>query len=154
MAAESGRPWICIQNKLDITLPAKSAGRNTEITECGGAITQSNAECAKGNCRARVCLSAKTGEGLDRLENAVAALFPAGESDRPGTFLTDQRQEEAARRAREAIARGSAALSAGFTPDAVLTDIEEALDAIGDLTGRGAKEEIVNRIFSRFCVGK
>lgn len=41
-----------------------------------------------------------------------------------------------------------------MTPDAVLTDGEEALDALGELTGRTAKEEIVSRIFSRFCVGK
>lgn len=41
-----------------------------------------------------------------------------------------------------------------MTPDAVLTDAEEALDALGELTGRTAKEEIVSRIFSRFCVGK
>ena len=46
------------------------------------------------------------------------------------------------------------ALENGLTPDAVLTDAEEALDALGELTGRTAKEEIVSRIFSRFCVGK
>ena len=50
--------------------------------------------------------------------------------------------------------RAKAALDAGMTPDAVLTDAEEALDALGELTGRTAKEEIVSRIFSRFCVGK
>ena len=39
-------------------------------------------------------------------------------------------------------------------PDAVLTDAEEALESIGELTGRTAKEEIVGAVFSRFCVGK
>lgn len=71
-----------------------------------------------------------------------------------GGLLTDQRQEEAAGRARDAVRRGAEALAAGLTPDAVLTDVEEALDALGELTGRTAKEEIVSRIFSRFCVGK
>ena len=46
------------------------------------------------------------------------------------------------------------ALDGGFTPDAILTDAEEALEALGELTGRTAKEEIVSRIFERFCVGK
>ena len=46
------------------------------------------------------------------------------------------------------------ALESGLTPDAVLTDVEAALDALGELTGRTAKEEIVSRIFERFCVGK
>ena len=47
-----------------------------------------------------------------------------------------------------------AALDSGLTPDAVLTDAEEALEAISELTGRTAKEEIVGAVFSRFCVGK
>lgn len=101
-----------------------------------------------------VTLSSVTGEGLDELEAAVADLFPAGEASDAGGLLTDQRQEEAAGRARDAVRRGAEALAAGLTPDAVLTDVEEALDALGELTGRTAKEEIVSRIFSRFCVGK
>lgn len=103
---------------------------------------------------ATVSLSSVTGEGLDQLEAAVAALFPAGEPSDTGSLLTDQRQEEAARRTRDAVRRAKAALEAGLTPDAVLTDAEEALDALGELTGRTAREEIVERIFSRFCVGK
>ena len=58
------------------------------------------------------------------------------------------------RRAAEAVRRAQEALDCGFTPDAILTDAEEALEALGELTGRTAKEEIVGRIFSRFCVGK
>ena len=103
---------------------------------------------------ASVSLSSVTGEGLDRLESAVAALFPAGDPKEAGSLLTDQRQEEAVRRARDAVRRARAALESGLTPDAVLTDAEEALDALGELTGRTAREEIVSRIFSRFCVGK
>ena len=103
---------------------------------------------------ASVSLSSVTGEGLDRLESAVAALFPAGDPKEAGSLLTDQRQEEAVRRARDAVRRAKDALDSGLTPDAVLTDAEEALDALGELTGRTAREEIVSRIFSRFCVGK
>ena len=103
---------------------------------------------------ASVSLSSVTGEGLDKLEAAVAALFPAGDPKDAGSLLTDQRQEEAVRRARDAVRRAKDALDSGLTPDAVLTDAEEALDALGELTGRTAKEEIVSRIFSRFCVGK
>ena len=101
-----------------------------------------------------VSLSAVTGEGLDALERAVSALFPAGDPGEAGSLLTDRRQEDAARRALAALRRGREALESGLTPDAVLTDVEEALDAIGELTGRAAKEEIVSAIFSRFCVGK
>ena len=103
---------------------------------------------------ASVSLSSVTGEGLDTLEAAVAALFPAGTPAEAGTLLTNARQEDAVARARDAVRRAGAALADGMTPDAVLTDAEEALDALGELTGRTAREDIVSRIFQRFCVGK
>lgn len=92
--------------------------------------------------------------GLRPLERALARIFPAGEPGDAGSLLTDARQEDAARRARDAVRRAQDALETGMTPDAVLTDVEEALDALGEITGRTAREEIVSRIFSRFCVGK
>ena len=44
--------------------------------------------------------------------------------------------------------------NAAMTPDAVLTDVEGALEALAELTGRAVREDVVERIFSRFCVGK
>ena len=138
--ARTGKPWLCVESKCDLTGPhAFSVG-----------LIQKDAN----NPAACLCVSSVTGYGLDKLENAVAALFPAGDPGEAGSLLTDQRQEEAADRARAAVRRALEALENGLTPDAVLTDAEEALDAIGELTGRTAKEEIVERIFSRFCVGK
>ncbi len=138
--ARTGKPWLCVESKCDLTGPhAFSIG-----------LIQKDAN----NPAACLCVSSVTGYGLDKLENAVAALFPAGDPGEAGSLLTDQRQEEAADRARAAVRRALEALENGLTPDAALTDAEEALDAIGELTGRTAKEEIVERIFSRFCVGK
>ena len=42
----------------------------------------------------------------------------------------------------------------GVTPDAVLTEAEQAMDALGELTGKHIREDVTNRIFARFCVGK
>ncbi len=138
--ARTGKPWLCVESKCDLTGPhAFSIG-----------LIQKDAN----NPAACLCVSSVTGYGLDKLENAVAALFPAGDPGEAGSLLTDRRQEEAADRARAAVRRALEALENGLTPDAALTDAEEALDAIGELTGRTAKEEIVERIFSRFCVGK
>ncbi len=101
-----------------------------------------------------VTISSKTGQGLQELEEAVAALFPRP-SDLPyGQLLTNQRQEDAARRARQAVAQAEEALMAGVTPDALLTDVEEALQALGELTGQCVREDVTDRIFSKFCVGK
>ena len=102
---------------------------------------------------ATVCVSALTGTGLEDLADAVAALFPEGDAP-DGAILTNARQQESALRARRAISAAAEALETGLTADAVLTDAEDALSALGELTGRTAGEEIVSRIFQRFCVGK
>jgi len=99
-------------------------------------------------------VSAKTGQGLEELEQAVAGLFPKEEGQVYGALLTNQRQEEAASRARDSVRRAREALLAGMTADALLTDVEQALGALGELTGQNVREDITERIFSKFCVGK
>lgn len=138
LAAAGGR-WILVLSKRDL------ASFSTEAVE--------NLLSNLPRPAAVVPISSLTGEGLDELERAIGALFPAGE-EAVGALLTDARQEDAARRARDGIRRAEDALRSGMTPDAVLTDMEEALNALGELTGRTAREEIVEAIFSRFCVGK
>ena len=101
-----------------------------------------------------VCvLSALEQTGLDALEQAVSALFPMPEVP-AGEILTNARQADAVRRALESIRAALDALELGVTPDAVLTETEGAMGAIGELTGRSVREDITGRIFERFCVGK
>jgi len=99
----------------------------------------------------QVC--AKTGEGLDQLADMVDAMF---ENNMPcdGSILTNARQFDAIRRAYEAMLRSLHGLGLGLTPDAVLIDVEEAMEAMGEVTGATVREDITNRIFERFCVGK
>lgn len=98
-------------------------------------------------------ICAKTGDGLDQLADMVDTLF---ETSTPcdGSILTNARQFDACRRAYEAIVRALQALKLGLTPDAVLTDVEQAMAAMGEVTGATVREDITNRIFERFCVGK
>lgn len=100
-----------------------------------------------------VPICAKTGEGLDQLEDALDCLFP---SDLPcdGSILTNTRQANAVSRAADSIGKALQSLAAGMTPDAVLVDVEAAMEALGEVTGQTMREEITNRIFERFCVGK
>ena len=99
-------------------------------------------------------VSARTGAGLDRLGELVAEQFPAIQAGSGGELLTNARQAEAARRALEGVRRAGESLTLGMTPDALLTDVEEALSALGELTGANIREDITGRIFERFCVGK
>jgi len=98
-------------------------------------------------------ISAKTGQGLDVLEQAVADLAPRGDGE-SGALLTNARQADAAKRALDSVSLARQGLALGYTPDAVLVDVETALSALGELTGRSVREDITARIFERFCVGK
>lgn len=126
--------WILIQSKSDLTETVTPLELTHQPTH-------------------RVSISSVTGEGLDALENAVAQLFPMGEVP-AGLTLTNTRQAEAVERAERSISGALNALEGGLTPDAVLTDVEGALKALGELTGRTLREDLVGRIFERFCVGK
>ena len=133
-AASQCEKWILVWSKSDL-----SDGPNSVML--------------KNMPNAQVVISSLTGEGLGNLERAVAELFPAGEVP-AGLTLTNTRQAEAVERAARSIGGALDALRGGLTPDAVLTDAEGALNALGELTGRTLREDLVGRIFERFCVGK
>lgn len=98
-------------------------------------------------------VSAQTGENMDKLQ-AILEQWYADEGHCDGSLLTNARQFGALTRACEALKRAMASFGLGITPDAVLTDVEEAMTALGEVTGRTVREDITNRIFERFCVGK
>lgn len=92
-------------------------------------------------------------EGLDLLEQALDMVFE-DETPCDGSILTNARQADAIAKSRESIEAALSSLSLGMTPDAVLVDVEAAMEALGEATGRVVREDITNRIFERFCVGK
>ena len=98
-------------------------------------------------------VSAKTGEGMAALCRAIEEQFPAG-TQAQGELLTNARQADAVSRALNSVKSARAALETGMTPDVVLTDGESALEALGELNGKHIREDLVDTIFSRFCVGK
>ena len=98
-------------------------------------------------------ICAKTGEGLDQLADVVDEMF-ASDTPCDGSILTNARQYDAVRRADEAMVRAFKAMKLGMPPDAALLDIEEAMEAMGEVTGATVREDITARIFERFCVGK
>ena len=98
-------------------------------------------------------ICAKSGEGIDLLADVVDEMF-AGNTPCDGSILTNPRQFDAIRRSYEAMLRALQGLQLGLTPDAVLTDVEEAMESMGEVTGSTVREDITARIFERFCVGK
>ena len=138
LVMDADKPWIWIDSKCDLS----------GVGACSVGAVRGSSPAAS------VCLSALTGRGMDELEQAVASLFPTDTDIQAGALLTNARQAEAANRARSAVERGAEALAAGLSPDAVVADVEEAMSALGELTGRTVREDVTQRIFERFCVGK
>ena len=129
-AAQRARQVIAIRNKADLPQAPFSLPFDTVLS-----------------------LSAKTGQGLEQLQAEVVRRFG---SDTPcdGSILTSARQQAAIDQAAASIAHAQAAMEQAMTPDAVLVDVEQALQALAELTGRTMREDLINRIFARFCVGK
>lgn len=100
-----------------------------------------------------VTVSSVSGEGLDELEEEIRRMFPLPQVP-AGEILTNARQAEAVSRALDSMEAALEAMSIGRTPDIVLTEAEAAMGALGELTGRSVREDVTDRIFQRFCVGK
>lgn len=98
--------------------------------------------------------SAANGEGREALENALRTLYPlSGEALSSGRILTNARQYAAVSKAVEALKNARAALKS-LTRDMAGLDLEEALGALCEADGRRVSEQVVNAVFSHFCVGK
>lgn len=100
-----------------------------------------------------ISICTKTGDGISQLADTVDTIF-AGSAPCDGSILTNPRQYDAIARSYDSILRCMQGMQLGFTPDAVLTDIESAMEAMGEVTGATVREDITARIFERFCVGK
>jgi tRNA modification GTPase len=105
-----------------------------------------------GAPRRIVAVSATGGEGLEALRQALGELLGAGDPGGLGGALGNLRHAEALERARAALAR--AARAAAEPGEIVALELREALAALGEVTGRTLGEDLLERIFSRFCVGK
>jgi tRNA modification GTPase len=102
-----------------------------------------------------VHVSAQTGSGMERLQAAIVGTFKGGGADGgESVLLSDQRHYQALCGARAAVQAFLDALQGGGPPEFLAIELREALAALGEITGETASEDILERIFSRFCIGK
>lgn len=101
-----------------------------------------------------VKICAKDGEGSRELEEAVKHVLGVENFDSSRPILANKRQKQCAQNAYEHVDQALSGAEAGVTYDAVNVMIDSAVDDLLSLTGKKATEEVVNNIFSRFCVGK
>lgn len=108
---------------------------------------------ARRTC-ALVELSAKEGTGVEELEKAIGETVGTARLDPVAGMVANQRQLDCVLKAARSLDEALNALGWGETLDAVSVVIEEALDALMELTGQRASQEIIDRVFEKFCVGK
>ncbi|HEY6346370.1 MAG TPA: tRNA uridine-5-carboxymethylaminomethyl(34) synthesis GTPase MnmE [Bryobacteraceae bacterium] len=100
-------------------------------------------------------VSALTGEGIAELRRAIVeTLAPRGRLEQEGGFITSLRQERLLKDSREALDQACNATALGIPHEMLLLDLYAALRPIDAITGATTADDILNRIFSTFCIGK
>ncbi|HEY1902394.1 MAG TPA: tRNA uridine-5-carboxymethylaminomethyl(34) synthesis GTPase MnmE [Terracidiphilus sp.] len=133
LLAVEGRPALVVQNKCDLA----EANGTTDATADVAALRT----------------SALTGEGIAQLRERILALATGGAASEPG-MLTSLRHHQAITTALAALGDAAAANAGGIPHEMILLDLYRGLWALDSLTGQTTSDDILNLIFSTFCIGK
>ena len=127
---------IVVKNKIDLPevarVPVELAGKET------------------------VSISTRTGHGIDQLRSAIHDAFLHGTAtdSRGYVALSRARHRDALEKTKTALLRFTESLESGAALELLAWEIREALDAVGEVTGETTPDEVLDLIFSQFCVGK
>jgi tRNA modification GTPase len=136
IAALGGRPNLIVLNKLDL------------------ANAQEQAASSEGYVRRSIGTSALTGSGIPELRQAILSLITKDSVNRESALLTNQRQQQSVLEALNALRRARQAASSSIPHEMILLDLYQGLRALDDFSGSTTSDEILNLIFTRFCIGK
>ncbi|RME94055.1 MAG: tRNA uridine-5-carboxymethylaminomethyl(34) synthesis GTPase MnmE, partial [Verrucomicrobia bacterium] len=105
--------------------------------------------------RRTVEVSCLTGEGIEELKEAIQeVVWSGGVHAEAVEVAINARHQDALRRARESLEMAAGALTQGLSPELVAVDLRAALSALGEIVGEVTTDELLDSIFSRFCIGK
>lgn len=136
------RRVIVIANKVDL-LPEKTG--SLAIEQCRGTL---------GRSVPLVGVSAASGEGIERLEGEIADLIGAAGLGAEGVIVSNVRHQRALESALDSLACALDTLGRGAPIDLVTVDLTASRDSLGLVTGETASEDLLDRIFGEFCIGK
>ncbi len=138
LALTAGRPAVLVMNKCD--LPAR-LGLADLAPEWAG--------------RPAARVSARAGAGIAELETLIAdAILGAGAAPGGEALVSSARHQAALESARDGLLRAREAVSTGLPLEFATTDLRDALQALGQITGESVSEGVIAEIFGRFCIGK
>lgn len=102
-----------------------------------------------------ITISAASGNGLEKLEKAIVDMVYDGMTqDGEDSFVSDARQAELLRQAGEFLATAAETIEMGMGEDFIVIDLRSAWEKLGEIIGETVSEDIIDEIFSRFCIGK
>ncbi|HEX2569173.1 MAG TPA: tRNA uridine-5-carboxymethylaminomethyl(34) synthesis GTPase MnmE [Polyangia bacterium] len=132
--SETSGPTLLVWNKCDAA-PPPSRGLGTR---------------AEGF----VALSARTGDGLEQLRQALRDRVDPGNEEDAGATVISARQQEAFKMAEEALLRAAAVLAQGAPSELAAVDLRIGLERLRQVTGASVQSDVLDRVFARFCIGK
>lgn len=155
-----GKRVVVALNKSDLPARVSDAQLSELLGRC--AVAKGSAACgsavassaAQARWAVRVPCSAARGEGLRELRAAILEVLGGFAASGLTLAVSNPRHVDALRRARLALERASLRGREGAPGEIVAIELREGLAAIGEVTGAGVDPELLDRIFSRFCVGK
>jgi len=144
---------IVVLNKVDL-LPTAEARRILASPSAAHEIVASH--CSTNQLPACVAASAVTGEGLDGLRRALMrnTRLRALTMQSDVVVTINARHRESLMRAQEALCRFDHDLAAGEPPEILAAELRPAVIALGEISGENVTEEVLGRVFARFCIGK
>ncbi len=147
-SAEQDMP--ALQSALNSGARLVAALNKTDLAE--GEVTEKMARQYLPAHTPMVKVSAKTGEGMENLEQALLPDYARQESDAP--LIVRTRHQQALEQAMQCLYAAQQTLCSSLPPDFTAIDLRGALDSLGLITGETAPDELLHRIFADFCVGK
>jgi len=100
-------------------------------------------------------ISVKENIGLDRLKEEITEMFFEGEIEsRDTTIVTNLRHKEALRKAKESLEKAMETIELGMPLDCIAIDVTGARNRMGEITGDAISEDVLDQIFTQFCIGK
>jgi tRNA modification GTPase len=139
---------------IDASLPLEAADEALISHAQGKMLVVAN-KCDLAPAPRGLGVSALTGEGIPELRRAIVdAIAPRGQIEQEGGFITSLRHEQLLRESQEALQQALTANGLGIPHEMLLLDLYAALRPIDAITGATTADDILNRIFSTFCIGK
>lgn len=96
----------------------------------------------------------ETASGIDDLEALITEMFTQGKINMSDVYISNERQRDALLKAGDAVLRAEASIKTGAPFDLLFIDLEDVISALGEVTGETVQEEIIDKVFASFCVGK